>query len=66
MSTNEVGPFTDFSPSVRRVATKLGIKLNRQAGERISLHAVANDPPDLVLSAAIVGCRSAKFLHVKL
>jgi hypothetical protein len=53
-------------PSARRVAKKLGLKLNQQPGENISLHAMENDPPDRVLTAASVGCRSAEFMEVEL
>lgn len=52
-------------PSALRVAKKLGLKLNQQAGESISLHAIENDPPDRVLPATSVGCRNDNFLHVE-
>ncbi len=53
-------------PHALRVAKKLGLRVARPAGHQLSLHALENDPPDLVLPAASVGCRSDKFLNTRL
>jgi hypothetical protein len=49
-------------PHAVRVAKRLGLKFRGSAGERLTLHPVESDPPDRILSATDVGCRSTKFL----
>jgi hypothetical protein len=49
-------------PSVLRVVETFGVDYDRSAGERVSLHTVEGNEPDLVLPAAAVGSHEPAFL----